>query len=163
MFPIKFPEINSERLLLREPKERDASELVEIIGFNVPSPDEHKAIAKVQETKTLFQKQDGITWVVIYKNALVGTVGFYRGFANKTGEIGYVMKKKYQRLGIMSEACEMVMNYGFKTLKLTKITAFTPIENLPSVNMLLSLGFANSNTRKDSYTIFEVLKPVRNK
>lgn len=156
MFPKEFPVIKTERSLLRELQEDDAVDLIEVIGFNMSNPDQYKAAIKVKQLKEIFQKEEGITWGMIYNNKLIGTIGFYRGFANETGEIGYVMKKAYKRQGLMFEACLKILSYGLNNLSLCKITAYTEADNTASVSMLTKLGFIKTEIQKERYTIFEL-------
>jgi [ribosomal protein S5]-alanine N-acetyltransferase len=57
------------------------------------------------------------------------------------GEIGYDLGKKYWRHGYMTEVLKRVLTFGFETMGLYRIEAFTNIDAIPSINLLNKLGF----------------------
>ena len=71
----------------------------------------------------------------------MGTVGFYRGFTNKTGEIGYVLNEAFRGQGFMEEALKSAIYYGFSQLELETIIAYTDGDNHSSIRVLLKTGF----------------------
>jgi ribosomal-protein-alanine N-acetyltransferase len=62
----------------------------------------------------------------------------------------------------MTEAVELLLEYGFSKLKLQQIEAFTSFKNAPSIALLKKFDFKLNETRKDEDNddnlIFE-LKP----
>ncbi len=55
-------------------------------------------------------------------------------------EIEWNISKKYQGMGFATEAAKAVIDYGFKTLNLSKIIAVTDINNIPSMKIMEGLG-----------------------
>jgi len=158
MLPDVFPTLCTERLQLRQLTTDDAQDVLEVFAFNKENPTVECAVDKINTLSSTFKKKEGVTWAIIFQNELVGTVGFYRGFNNDTGEIGYVLKSKFKRLGIMSEASVCVMKFAFERVGVEKITAFTGGDNSPSIKMLHSLGFIPSTIPSDKYSVFEISK-----
>ena len=60
-------------------------------------------------------------------------------------EIGWIYNEKYWRQGYASEAAEALIDYGFKYLKLHKITAET-IDPVKSVGLMRKLGMQHEGT-----------------
>ena len=81
--------------------------------------------------------------------------GYFRGFENKTGEIGYAIHKKARRNGYTLEAVGATISYGFKELGLNRITAFTIEENKGSIGLLKKAGFSLSKQLNEKYLVFE--------
>jgi len=72
---------------------------------------------------------------------LVGSCGFYRGFAQETGELGYILKAGYRGRGFMREAATAIVRFGFTGLGLRRIVAYTDSDNEASIGVLRAVGF----------------------
>ena len=72
---------------------------------------------------------------------VVGTCGFYRGFANGVGEIGYVLREAYRGRGIATGALRLVVAFGLGAMGLRSVVAYTSPKNLASRAVLARLGF----------------------
>lgn len=75
--------------------------------------------------------------------ALIGGISLgniERNIAQK-GTLGYWLGQPYTGYGYMQEAAELVLFFGFKTLKLHRIEASCMPTNEPSKNLLQRLGF----------------------
>lgn len=156
---LDFPIIQTERLSLRQLTKEDVEAMVEIAAYKLPDPTPDQAEEYIIKANEDFENRTGYTWGLEHNKELVGTIGFYRGFANKTGEIGYVMREAHKRQGFMSEAILAILKYGFEILGLKKITAYTELSNTASVRLLEKLGFENTNFKFEKYNIFEIRKP----
>ena len=60
---------------------------------------------------------------------------------NKNAEIGYWLGKKYWGKKIMKEAVKLILNFGFKKLKLVRIYARVMHPNISSAKLLEKSGF----------------------
>ena len=60
---------------------------------------------------------------------------------NKNAEIGYWLDKKYWGKNIMKEAVKLILNFGFKELKLVRIHARIMHPNIASAKLLEKSGF----------------------
>jgi ribosomal-protein-alanine N-acetyltransferase len=74
-------------------------------------------------------------------------VEFFGG--KKTGEVGYDLNPKHQNIGIMSETLNCIVNFGFNTLNLNKIEAFTHHSNESSKRLLTKQNFEYIKHRAD--------------
>ena len=62
--------------------------------------------------------------------------------ANGSAEIGYELKTACQGKGLMQEAMTAVISFGWQTMGLRKITAFTHRENKRSLQLLKKFNFS---------------------
>ena len=65
-------------------------------------------------------------------------------------EIGYAFHPDYHGKGYAKESISAILNY-IKRQGVTQITAQTALKNIPSINLLLSLGFKQTRTVKVSF------------
>jgi len=69
---------------------------------------------------------------------------------------------KYHRQGIMSEAIALVIDYGFKTLELDYLEAFTHERNQASIHLLLKNHFRHDKSRIDKEYEFNRIYVLKN-
>jgi len=169
-----FPEIKTERLFLRKIEKLDCDIILflrsdETINKFIERPENRKtknkadAIKFIKEINIAFEKNKSISWGITLKNdsKIIGTICLWNfSQNNKIAEVGYDLNPKFHRKGIMSEALKMIIDFGFKELKLDKIEAFTHKENKNSKILLEKNGFYFIEDRKDldneSNLIFEL-------
>ena len=73
---------------------------------------------------------------------LVGTLGYHNlSRSDSHAEIGYDLAKAYWGKGIMTEAAEALIEYGFKQMNLNRIEATADSENSRSIRLLERTGF----------------------
>lgn len=56
-------------------------------------------------------------------------------------ELGYRISQKHQRKGLMTESVLQILNYGFQSLNLEEVVAFTHPQNRASKRLLEKVGF----------------------
>lgn len=140
----KTPVLNSERLVLKEITPKNYMSIIEISvydGFFAKDLDDVKII--YDKITVDCKLGESIHWGIFLKSSgkITGNCGFYRGFKNNIGEIGYVLNKEFRGQGIMSEAVNLICNFGFCNLNLSKITAYTDLDNFNSQKVLKRNGF----------------------
>lgn len=153
---ISFPKLITRRLILRELTIDDVDEFHELANFPEQELSRDQVIDKINSVRRDFETGNGISWAIMLNDDLIGTCGYYRGFENKTGEIGFVLKEKYRRKGYMTEALETILLFGFEQLNLNRIAAFTLATNEPTQHLLQKSGFQLSNEKHEKYLIFEL-------
>lgn len=88
-------------------------------------------------------------WATLLKdsNAFVGASGLL--YYNNTPEIeiGYRMLKEHWNKGYATEASLGLLNYGFKTLGLTKIVSSAHTENIASRRVMEKIGMRYTDNR----------------
>ena len=169
-----FPEITTERLLLRRLKASDCEAILFLrtdknVNKFIERPD-HRKTKNISQARILIEEFDScidtnhsITWGITLKNTrkIIGTICLWNFSQNNTtAEVGYDLHPELQNKGVMSEALKMIVAFGFKELNLNKIVAFTHAENVHSKKLLENHGFQHNVNRKDldnkSNIIFEL-------
>lgn len=93
-------------------------------------------------------------WLIVLKetNQPIGTIGYHRWDPNNSiAEIGYDLSKEYWKQGLMNEAMELVLQFGFEKMGLNRIQAFVHIENIASYNILKKNSFCCEGIIRDMY------------
>ncbi|MBI2559124.1 GNAT family N-acetyltransferase [Candidatus Woesearchaeota archaeon] len=81
-----------------------------------------------------------IHFAIDVNGEVIGGMGFIKIEKHKA-EIGYWLGKKYWNRGIMTEAVKLMVNFGFKKLKLVRIYAQIFSKNRRSARVLEKNGF----------------------
>tara|TARA_B100000767_G_C19663735_1_gene492174 strand:+ start:84 stop:632 length:549 start_codon:yes stop_codon:yes gene_type:complete len=173
-----FPEINTERLILRKIEESDSDVILflrsdKIVNKFIDRPENRKtknifdAINHIKKLNTETVNNKSFSWGITLKNEpkIIGTICLWNFSKDyKTAEVGYDLNPLFQRKGIMNEALKSVVNFGFTTLRLEKIEAFTHVQNENSQKLLVRNRFYLAKDKKDkdnfSNILFEIKKPV---
>lgn len=139
-----MPRLDHPRVYLRPLTPVDIPEIHEITYYDgraAASTDE--ALAMLQRIGQDVARGESLHWGVFLNDTdvCVGTCGFYRGFADRTGEIGYVLHERYRGTGLMTAAVTRMIAYGFGALGLDRIVADVAPDNAPSIRLLERLGF----------------------
>lgn len=154
------PVISTNRLLLRQPNPQD----LEFIFFMRSDPGVNRFIRRqlaksVDDAKEWLDKitlgieeNRNFNWAISLpeNGKMVGSVCLWNFSPDKTiAELGYDLHPDYQGKGIMAEAVDATLEFGFKTLNLQVIEAFTSRYNNASINLLLKKGFVLKKERSD--------------
>lgn len=102
-------------------------------------------------------------WVICLKGnfKMLGSICLWNFSKDrKTAEVGYNLHPDFQGLGIMNEALQKVLEFGFEDLKLDKIEAFTHKNNIKSIQLLEKNGFQLNDCRKDEENIDNIIYEV---
>lgn len=93
---------------------------------------------------------------------LMGTICLWNIDLTKLeAEIGFEMFPKFQGKGIMLEACNRLIEFGFKSMNLNNIIAYTYPDNIASIRLLDKLSFIKCPEKvslKEKYLKFELFK-----
>ena len=157
---IHFPEINTERLLLRQLNSDDAlaifklrsnKESNKLITRNTP-----KSLDEASEFITIchqeFEKENRIFWAMVSKetNEVIGTIVYHKiSLDTNYAEIGYELDPIFHQKGFMSEAMNAVLEFGGSKMKLKVIEAFTHKNNIASIALLEKHLFVFQPERRD--------------
>lgn len=142
-----FPQLMTERLLLRRLSEADAHDILMIrSNEQVNQFLDRPACIDLEAAKNFIAKiekgianNESLYWVITLKgnDKLIGTICLWNFEADKMqAEIGFELHPDFQGKGIMQEAISKVIDYGFSELKLSVITGLTNPANLPSIKVL---------------------------
>jgi len=158
-----FPIIETERLLLRSLSMDDLQQLyllrtnekVNTYLNKTRDGSVQATKAKIEEILDLLQKNEAIFWVITIKEKpekMIGNIGFWRmQKEHYRSEIGYILHPDHWQKGIMKEALNAVVKYGFGEMKLHSIEANINPDNLPSGALLESCGFIQEAYHRENY------------
>lgn len=150
----------TERLILRTVTEFYSQDVFEIRSNPEINNFLHRATPKnsfealefILNIKRRSANKEIIFWGILLQNnpKIIGTICLWKFSEDrKTAELGYELLPEFQGKGIMSEAVNFVLNYGFKDLHLHKIEAITNKYNSDSIKLLENLGFVINEIRRD--------------
>lgn len=144
--------LDTERLQLKEINESHVDDILKIrsnevinqfVQRNSPK-NNYDALQFILTIKERTKDNQSFYWGISLKNQsnLIGTICLYNFSEDRTvAEVGYELLPDYHRKGIMSEALETVLNFGFKDLRLQEIVAMTNKFNENSKGILLKYNF----------------------
>jgi ribosomal-protein-alanine N-acetyltransferase len=102
---------------------------------------------------TKIESNEGINWAITYKDnpKLIGIIGHYRIKPDHfRAEVGYMLLPEYNGKGIITEAVQEVVKYGFNEMKLHSIEAIIDPENFGSEKVLQKCGFIKEAHLKEN-------------
>ncbi|CEJ71462.1 Putative ribosomal N-acetyltransferase YdaF [Chryseobacterium oranimense G311] len=152
--------IKTERLILKNINETDVEDILRIRSNEVinqflarnPPKNNYDALQFILTIKERTQNNQTIYLGISLKDQpnLIGTICLWNFSEDrKTAEVGYELLPDYHRKGIMSEALEAVLEFGFNELHLQEVVAMTHKSNESSKNLLLKHHFVLQEERKD--------------
>ncbi|MFQ6602764.1 GNAT family N-acetyltransferase [Flavobacterium sp. C3NV] len=156
-----FPVIETERLLLRRITNDDVNEVFELRSNPetmkyIPRPlvkNNEDALEHIAMIEEKIETNVGINWGITLKGSskLLGIIGYYRMQPqNYRAEIGYILLPEFHGKGIIPEAVNRLITYGFEDLKLHSIEAVIDPENYASEKVLQKCGFVKEAHLKES-------------
>lgn len=176
-----FPIIQTERLLLRNVKKEDASDMLKYLSDEVvvkhmgldPFQNVKDALEEIHWYDSIYKECSGIRWGITLKgeDKVIGTCGFLnRALKHYKAEVGFELSKEYWERGIAGEALEAVIKYGFQNFELERIEALIEPENIASQRLVEKQGFTKegllrhyeyTNGKFDDLYMYSILKGDR--
>lgn len=157
----KFPEIESGNIILRQVKLTDMADVIEISFYDgKPAATIEEAIGMQEKIDQDYANGESIHWAIVDKetNEVMGTLGYYRGFENKAGEVGCVLRPKFRGKGLMTAALELAIAFGFETIGLEKVVAVTTRENAKAIVLIGRLGFVQVECADTNYIEYHLTR-----
>jgi len=163
MFDFKsFPELQTDRLVLRCLSPNDADYIFEIRSdFEVTKynsgpayTDRQQAIKLIEKTLEGFASKKSLYWGITMRgnDTVIGQLGFnYWDSENNVAEVGFDLKRECWRKGIMSEALTEIIHFGFSEMGLNRIGAQVSAHNTSCKLLLESLKFVHEGTQRQQY------------
>lgn len=158
-----FPALYTDRLLLRRISETDIPQMLALRSNDTVmkyiDKEDAGSLTAVQE---LYKKMDenvvnneGIVWAITLKEnpgLLIGYIGFWRLMKEHyRAETGYMLLPEFWGKGIMKEAMEKTLAYGFHTMKLHSVEGRINPGNMASAALLKSTGFVREGYFKEDF------------
>ncbi|MBO4384802.1 MAG: GNAT family N-acetyltransferase [Clostridia bacterium] len=149
----------TERLYAREFVKEDAADVfeyagsVESSGFMEFSPESFEGCERFIEGRLASQIASPRTYYDLAlclkdEDKMIGAMGIYLSDDLKQGELGYILKDGYRRMGYATEAAKGFLRFGFLGLGLHRITAKCDDMNAASYRVMEKIGM-----RREGYFI----------
>ncbi len=100
-------------------------------------------IKYIQRVLDKYKNHEGFHWGIVYKSngKLIGRTGLIKiDQIHNKAELGYVLSKDYWNEGIITEATEQIVRYGFSELGLNRSEARCNFNNSGSYRVMEKLG-----------------------
>lgn len=158
---LPFPNLESERLLLRQLSVDDVGEIFtlrsnpETMKY-IPRPlatNVEEALSHIKLINETIEKGEGINWGITEKGnpKLLGIIGHYRiKWEHSRSEIGYMILPEHQGKGIISEAIQLIIDYGFNEMKMHSLEAIIDPDNSASAKVLEKNNFIKEAHLKEN-------------
>ena len=160
---LPFPEIKTQRLLLRKLEKEDCQEIFflrsdeKVLQYIGKEP-----ILTIEEAEEFIEKisnilliKEGIMWgITLLENPtkVIGTICFWNLVKeHDRAELGYTLHPDFWRRGIMKEAIESVIDFGFLKMRLHSIEALINPDNKASEALLEATGFKKEGHIKENF------------
>ncbi|WP_413998455.1 GNAT family N-acetyltransferase [Flavobacterium sp. W1B] len=156
-----FPNLETERLLLRRVDKNDVNEIFELRSNPetmkyIPRPlvkTTEDALEHIASIDSKIDTNEGINWAITLKgnSKLIGVIGHYRIKPEHfRAEVGYMLLPEYSGKGIVTEAVQEAVKYGFEIMKLHSIEAIIDPENDGSARVLEKCDFVKEAHLKEN-------------
>ncbi|MER3498728.1 MAG: N-acetyltransferase [Chitinophagaceae bacterium] len=157
-----FPVLETERLILRQIRPADADDIFyfrsdpDMLRYldREPAKSVDEALQWIQMVTDLCKKGDGINWAICLKGSdkLIGMVTLWNiRKEHYRAEAGYTLHASHQGKGIMQEAFQKVIDYGFRKINLHSIDANVNPANEASIKVLEKAGFVREAYFRENY------------
>jgi [ribosomal protein S5]-alanine N-acetyltransferase len=157
-----YPELETDRLLLREIVPADAEDLFRI--FSDAETMEYwscRPYTSVQQASELIDRMAqarcsgrALHWGISLKGdpRLIGKCGYNEWRkVHRRGDVSYILARDCWGRGIVTEAVSAVLDYGFDHMDLHSVEAGVTPGNVASAKMLEKLGFRLEGHLRESY------------
>ncbi|WP_214483176.1 GNAT family N-acetyltransferase [Bacillus sp. SM2101] len=142
-----FPTLRTNRLLLRKLELSDSDLIFQFQSkkenfkyVDMPVYKSHKEAPNyIHRMNKGVENNKWIIWAIadVFTNKILGTITIWNISMNQSkAEVGYVLFPENVGKGIMTEALNKVIEYGFNDMKLKSIEAFTSSLNGRSIALL---------------------------
>ncbi len=156
----RFPVLETERLVLREPRRSDAELCLAAWGdeetmlyFGTePLATRAQALEQIRDFRDETSSGEGIRWIITERgrDEYVGDIGFFDYAPDHArAEIGFLLAKPLWKRGLMSEALTATLGYGFSVKNLHRVEALVDPRNAASLRVLERRGFHREGILRD--------------
>lgn len=170
-----FPVLQTSRLQLSSLEKKNAEQVLflrsdkevnKFIKRQTPSNIDD-ALAFIDKIQREYRNKESVSWAIHLKDdpLMIGSICLWNFSSDrKTAEVGYDLNPLYHNKGIMTEALQAILHFGFERLALDTIKAFTHYANESSKRLLIKNGFSIVAGEKDADNedniIFSVPKSI---
>jgi ribosomal-protein-serine acetyltransferase len=149
-------------LELRLPEERHAEEASELVRQNIqhlkmwlPWVGDDYSLEDAQNfirhNLQQFADNKGFAVQLVFRNRIAGYAGYNTiDLHNRKAEIGYWLGAAFEGRGLMTKACQALVDYGFHELKLNRIEMQCSTHNSRSRRIPERLGFTQEGVLRQA-------------
>ena len=154
-----LPVLETPRLLMRPMTQADAADMFtyasdpEVSRYTVW--DTHRSVEDSRRFLACAEEnyRDGIpeNWGIVHRadGKFIGTCGyFYWDIWHYEAEIHYAMSRAYHGRGLMTEAVNAVLDFGFTTMGLNRVEADCVSENVASERVMQKVGMTGEGIKR---------------
>ncbi len=157
--------LKTERLFLRPLQQEDVEKHFELVRNN-PQITEFlswEVPQKISETQAFFESvqrgfpEKNIVWAIYYHDEFCGIINFdkiVRSFRTRRfdqARLGYWLSPEYHNNGLMTEAVDEVLKFGFSDFKLHKINVSHVSQNYASQRVIEKIGFRYIGEKQEEF------------
>ncbi|HYF61553.1 MAG TPA: GNAT family N-acetyltransferase [Herpetosiphonaceae bacterium] len=159
-----FPVLETERFVLRPFTADDTDATFRIMSDpqvtryfgRFTMTERAHAVERIERIQAAFAERRGIRWAIAPRQGgeLIGSCGFWRIDAEHfRAEIGYELAPEVWGRGVMPEALQAALGFGFAKMRLHSVEANIDPANTGSRRVLEKLGFAQEGYFRENYYI----------
>ena len=151
-----------DQITIHLPKLEFAEEIFEIIsnqqlylGEWLPWVERTKSVkylrAFLKDAARFNQGGQKLTTYVLYDGKIAGSVSFVKiDKEMRTAELGYWLREELQGKGIMTKACQRLIDYNFRTKAINRIEIKVATNNGKSIKIPERMGFLHEGTLRQA-------------
>ena len=144
--------IEGKKVVLRQLKLSDAPLVQKYLKdpvmtkwtLNIPYPyPKNGGVKFIAKARSLKRRNKAIVYAITQKDSdnIVGVISFQDfNWPDKCAELGYWLGKPFWGKGLMTDATQLMLDLGFRVLKLHKIKAGVFADNPASIKVLMKNG-----------------------
>ena len=152
LFFAELPTLETPRLILRQPRMRDAEDIFayasdpEVAKYVLWDPHRSKTETRLFLRDLISRRRRGYpsSWVITLRDTgrVIGTVGFvWYSLEHRSAEMGYSLSREYWNKGYATEALAAVTREAFDRLPLNRLEAQHDLRNPASGRVMEKCGF----------------------
>lgn len=107
---------------------------------------------------TMQRNKEGVEYafVIVLNEQVIGRVGVYKiDTQNKIGEIGYWIARDFQGKGIITKACQVIIDFCFSELLLNRIEIKCGTQNFKSQSIPEKLKFTKEGVMRQAELLYD--------
>jgi ribosomal-protein-alanine N-acetyltransferase len=158
----EFPELRTPRLFLRRHLKSDDLHVFRIHAdkrvrqYSGKEVFQSMAEAKhwLRGVEESWESREGVCWALesVESKEYLGDISFWRILKqHRRAELGYKLSAEQWGKGYMHEAMKVVLDFGFKKMRLHSVEANVTPENKASIALLLKNGFVQEGYFKENF------------
>ncbi len=109
----------------------------------------------IQSTLSQYAGNNGFQLGIWYRETLAGVIGLHHiDWPNRSTAIGYWLGQDFQGLGIMTKACQSLVDFLFDDYQLNRVEIEVATQNFKSQAIPDRLGFVNEGCRRQAEWLY---------